>query len=557
MKRITVALCLAAALVFPGCVKVDESLGSSLIDKSLLFNTYTIEFPLTEITMQPAEDLSGYSDSRITIGAIRDEEFGLTTRSAAFPLIPALDTLDFGKDPQALSFALYFSADTTSCAQESELRTMQNIYITALTEPLGNDVQNRKTTREIKHGTQLLTNGLPVYNGDGPLQFSFTPEYAQQYIDVIRAMAPDGILVNRSWDSNTITQRYNDYLDALPGIYIETEVPEGNGGRINMFQLSCLSVENNYYYRNSNVGLLKVNSEWNGVRKDSLFMFIPGEAEFVQETNYLSNNQKFAQYSFNRTSHSTAAGAPTNKLLVEGGGGLKPVVSARELREKTRAQIAQLGKDPNKAIVVKATIKLPYGMPASYKEMAYFPSILSPTIRTTVTETSTGKEFYNFAGLTDASVSTENQGTLDRSNMLYCPDITYHMQQLLGRTDLDTTTDADIWFLAIRTVKTANANGSTYDDEYYQQLLYASYYNSLYGGGYGYGGYGYGGYGYNSYSNYYNYMMMAQMMASSSQQTYSYTSELDKDSYYKAVLYGPTSPEAQPSFCVTFAVSQE
>ena len=554
MKR-TLALCLAAALVIPGCVAVDDSLGSSLVDKSLLFDTYTIEFPLTEITMQPSEDLSGYSESHLTIGAIRDDDFGLTTRSAAFPLIPALDTLDLGKDPEAVGMMIYFAADTISCAQEGQERIMQNIYVTELTEPLINDVQNRKTTRDIKHGSRLITDGLPVYNGSGPLQFSFTKAYAQKYVDAIKTLAPDGVIVNRQWESDVLVQRFKDYVAAVPGIYIETEKPEGNGGRINLFDFSCLSVASSYYYRNNNVALLKVNSEWDGARKDSLFMFIPGEAEFVNESDYLTNNTKFYQYSFNRTTHSTTAGKPTTQLMVEGGGGLKPVIKASELRAKTREEITKMGKNPDKAIVVRATVLLPYEMPEDYKQMNYFPPVLSPTIRASVTDSDTKKEYFAFAGLTDASVSTENQGDIDRSNLMYCPDITYHMQELLFRDDLDKATDADIWLLTIHTELVEDANGSTYDDSYYQSLLYASYYNSLYGGGYGYGGYG--SYGYNSYSNYYNYMMLAQMMASANQTSYSYNTELDKDRYYKATLNGPTAGGKTPSFRVTFAVSKE
>ena len=106
-------------------------------------------------------------------------------------------------------------------------------------------------------------------------------------------------------------------------------------------------------------------------------------------------------------------------------------------------------------------------------------------------------------------------------------------------------------------MKEANASGSLYDNEYYQNLLYASYYNSLYGGGYGGYGYGYGSYGYgSSYSNYYNYMMLAQMMASSTQQTYSYSTELDKDSYYRAILSGYQDARP-PLFRVTFCIPQD
>ena len=207
---------------------------------------------------------------------------------------------------------------------------------------------------------------------------------------------------------------------------------------------------------------------------------------------------------------------------------------------------------------MKATIILPFELPADYEELKYYPSVLSPTIETTYTSDD-GKEHLTFAGLTDASVSSENQGDIDRSNLEYKPDITYHLQELLNRTDLDTATDADIWLLTIHTQKVANANGSLYDNEYYQNLLYASYYNSLYGGYGGYGGYssyGYGGYGNYGYSNYYNYMMLAQMMSSSSQQTYSYTTELDKDRFYRGILCGKEDQRA-PLFRITFAIPEE
>ena len=59
MKNHFLVLCLAAALVLPGCVKVDNSLGKGLVDKSLLFDTYTQEFPLEEIQLKASETLSG------------------------------------------------------------------------------------------------------------------------------------------------------------------------------------------------------------------------------------------------------------------------------------------------------------------------------------------------------------------------------------------------------------------------------------------------------------------------------------------------------------------
>ena len=50
--------------------------------------------------------------------------------------------------------------------------------------------------------------------------------------------------------------------------------------------------------------------------------------------------------------------------------------------------------------------------------------------------------------------------------------------------------------------------------------------------------------------------MLAQMMAASSQQTYSTTTELDINRYYQAILCGPQS-ERKPIFRVTFAIPKD
>ncbi len=558
MKVRSLIPCAAAAVLLgAACTDSDKSLGQELVDYSRLFNTYTVEFNLEEIQLKSSSDLSGFSDSRITIGAIQDEVFGLTTRESAFTLIPALDTLDLGTNPAAISFSLYFEADTISCADDSQAHILQNLYVTELTEPLS--LKDRNTTRYIPHSDALITDGLPVINGSNALAFFFTDAFAQKYVDVISSMGP----VLRDRKNEDGVNKYDEYVKKLPGIHIRTDIPEGNGGRINLFKLSALSVSNNQFYRNNNLGLLTVNSTWNGETKDSTFVFLAGEPEFLDEKESVDSGQRFYQYAFNRTTHTTQEQAAADMVLVEGGGGLKPVILARELKEKTEKAILSKGGNPDKAIVVKGSIILPFEMPENYQEMKYFPSVLSPTVRT-LFQDSEGVESISFAGLTDASVSSEDQGDIDRSNMVYSPDITYHLQEVLHRTDLDTASDADIWLLTIHTEKVAEA--SAVDNSYYQQMMYAMYYNSLYGGGYGgYGGYGYGGYGgygsygyggYGGYSNYYNYMMMAQMLAAQNQQKYSYNTELDKDRYYRGILCGPQS-KTPPKFRVTFALPKE
>ena len=527
------ALLLALPLVaLTACVENSPEIGKDLIDKTLLFDTYTVEFPIEEIRLRRANDLSGFSDTRLAIGAIRDETFGLTTRSTAFGLVPALDTLDLGTDPKFVKFSVRFAADTISTATPGQERIFQNFYVYSLLDTLSS--KESGTNQDIPHGTEIVSRGVPVYDGKDDLTFELNAAFGQRYINALKKYGP--ILVNRDEDSKV--NKYSDFMKEVPGIYIESDIPEGIGGRINLFDLSILSVSQNYYYKNSNYATLTVNASYDGVRKDTSFIFIPGEPAFYDEKAYLDNNQKFYQYAFNRTTHEASEMDATDRIYIEGGGGLKPVIPAAQLRERVVAAISERGGDPAKTVINKASIILPYEMPEDQDLMNYFPSMISPTIRSTSKDGT-----VSYGGLADASASSENQGDLDRANLVYAPDITYHMQQILSRTDLDTKDDADIWFLTVHSETVANANGNAEQEAYYQQMMMAMYYNNLYGGGYGYGGYssyGYSGYGgYGGYSNYYNMYMIASLLNSMNQTTYSSTLELDKDRYYRAILNGP------------------
>ena len=541
------ALLLAALpLALSACIKTSTEIGKDLIDQTLLYDTYTVEFPIEDIHLRRADDLSGFSDTRLAIGAIRDETFGLTTRSSAFSLVPALDTLDLGTNPQFVSFKIHFEADTVSTASPGQERIIQNLFVYSLLDSLS--TKEAGTNKDIPHGTEIITRGIPVYDGKDSLSFEFTNAFGQRYIDALKRLGP--VLVDRSEGSTT--NKYSEYIQEVPGVYIDSDIPEGIGGRINLFNLSILSVSSNYYYRNDNVATLTVRSTYNGVQKDTSFLFIPGEPAFYNEAEYLENNQKFYQYAFNRTTHEAPEGEAVEDIRIEGGGGLKPVIPLAPLREKVVAAIVQRGGDPAKTVINKASIILPFEMPEDETLVDLFPKMISPTIRKTYDDGS-----VSYAGLTDASASSENQGDLDRANLAYAPDITYHMQQVLQRTDLDTKDDADVWFLTVHSETVANATGNAQQEAEYQQMMYAMYYNNLYGGGYGgYGGYGYGGYGYGygsygygGYSNYYNMMMMASMLSSMNQTTYSTTQELDKDRYYRAILNGPAATATNPDSC--------
>ena len=224
-KALLLALPLAA---LTACVKNSPEIGKDLIDKTLLFDTYTVEFPIEEIRLRRANDLSGFSDTRLAIGAIRDETFGLTTRSTAFGLVPANDTLDLGTDPKFVRFSVHFAADTISTATPGQERIFQNFYVYSLLDTLSS--KESGTNRDIPH--EIVSRGIPVYDGKDDLTFELNAAFGQRYIDALKKFGP--VLASRDED-NKIT-KYSDFMKEVPGIYIDTDLPEGIGGRINLFE---------------------------------------------------------------------------------------------------------------------------------------------------------------------------------------------------------------------------------------------------------------------------------------------------------------------------------
>lgn len=545
---------LAAIVGLHSCIAVNEELGQSYLATNQQYDIYTTSFPIEDIRMEQPDSLSAYSLYKFTIGAIRDEEFGLTTRDAAFTLVPINDTLDFGKagTQQFKSFHFAALSDSISCATPDQQYILQNINV----YELENAIDYTEACPEVKHSSKRITDGIPIYSGRDSLSFNFSKEFGEKYMSVTQA------------ELDTLPE----YVKRFPGIYITTDTPTGNSGRINMFKVP-LDVSYNSSYGsliNGSYAELKFSAEYEGRgRVDTSFIYYIGPVTKyslggVTSTSVSEYPQLAYNISTNESSH--LAGKATDVIYFEGGRtGLKPVIKANSLREKILAEISQHTDDPSKVIVNKATITLPFDFPDDYKMMYLFPEILSPTCRI-ATDTS-----ITYAAVTDASIDSEDQGDVNRSLCNYAPDITHHAQEMLILTDMKKIDNYDIWMLAIANETVSNTSSSTSSElsSYEQQLAMMQYYNSMYGYdgygyggyGYGYGGYGYGGYGSSYYSNnYYNMMYLSSMYSSMSNSTSSSTKSeqmMDYHRFYKGILHGPTSEGKVPTFSITYAVPKE
>ena len=562
----------AALLCCLSCVDINTELGANLvpIDQTYTIHPVRANLPEGSISMKLTDSLSGYSQTRITIGAVRDERFGLTRRTSAITIVPVKDTLDFGNAAAAKVLGFHFAAalDSVSVASFDQAPIIQQVRVHSLASAVDPSKDYDCLGSSVKvDNSKSIVKGTPTINGSDSLSFDFTEEYARRFL----ALTQDDL------------SSFEKYTAKIPGIYIGTDDPAGNGGRINIFDLQVGYSSSDRYVKGNYARLhLLCDYDRDGKpEKDTTFNFIYGFPDFMNVDSLFTNVSRgeFPEYALNLTEHETRsmAGKAGSIVSIEGGGGLKPVISALSLKHMAEDLIRAEGGDPSLAVVNKATLIFPFPFPDDYREMFKFPQVLTPVCRLRQ-----AGDVVSFAALTDASSSAENQGEINRSTLVYEPDITYHLQELLkideklepGRTYTAAEQarhlklvrgEYDIW-LIITAHETIVTESSTQElNDYYQMLAYQNYYNSMYGGyggyggyGYGYGGYGYGGYGgygYNSYSNYYNMMMLASMYNQSSSST-STQDMLDKDRYYCGTLYGPEYEDAtlRPRLELTFSI---
>ena len=543
------------------CVYINEELGQNLIPTDQKWDVFTPEAAVLEdIQLLVADSLSAYSSSRFTFGSINDPVFGTSVKTSSFTLVPLQDTLDFGKNTKIRQFHFAAVIDTTSTYFKEQERILQNVYVSELKAPLDTfalytgTFMDPKNRAKYLNTDRLITCGIPIYDGGDSLSFDFSLDFAEDLVKRLDKVALDSMAT---------------YTALFPGIYLETDTPVGEGGRINMFTLNLETLDG---YVTGNYAELKFTADYDDEKNvDSSFVFFFGPGDIMRS----DESTLPTQFAFNASSHQSIENkfaeewsqGSKEKLYIEGGSGVKPVITAREIRNIVTDMLAAEGiTNFNEVVINKASIILPYEEPADYREIDKYPTILSPTVKLRSEEGG----YITYAGLTDSSVASEDQGDINRSRCLYSPDISHHVQMIINLNENDADFEKNIesyniWLLIMHdeVVKESQSTSTDYSD-YYNSLLYNSYYNNMmYGGygGYGYGGYGYGygGYGYDSYgygyNNYYNYMMMASY--SSSYSTSETTSRsLDKDRFYNAVLNGPnfgTELEQKPRLKITFS----
>ena len=426
------------------CVEIDETLGENFIPTDQIWDVYPCESQtLTQITMRNSDKLSGYSTSRFTFGAVKDENF-VTRKMTSFTLVPLDKNVDFGKSvngyPKVTQFHLSAVRDTLSMVFDNQERILQNVYVQSLKAPLDSNILYTDT--QLQTNETIISLGIPVYDGGDSLSFDFSIEYANSVIKGIQDFQSEE------------TDSLNHYLKHVPGIVLSTDLQVEVGGRINMFNLP-IKVESGYVTGNFAELKIKGMYDYSEEPVDTSFIFYFGPSDFLKDddTSYPQ------QYAFN-TNESEIIGKSYEDFIsswngeniyIEGGSGLKPVIKAMEIKsivsrllKETKATEGHENIDTNTVVINKATIILPFNVGTDYEVLDKYPMILSPTVRLVSESDEDGETLYTYAGLTDSSIESENQGDINRSLFMYCPDVSHHVQEIANLKQEEGESDADL-----------------------------------------------------------------------------------------------------------------
>ena len=498
-KFISIAAAIGAILFgTASCIDIDPTLGDNFIPTDHIWEVYPCDdVVLEDITMQRSDSLAGYSTSRFVFGSVKGGEF-VSNNSTTVSLVPFAKTIDFGENTEVLQFHFTALRDTVSTIYSYQNRMLQNYYVHPLKKPTDSTIlytgtfYNQEVLNDFVDMDRIITEGIPVYDGGDSLSFNFSKEYALEVIEGIKR-----------WQSLDEEKRdsISYYLKEVPGIYLRTNEQTEDGGRINMFNLPA-AVANGYL--EANYAELKIRAKYDDRQVDTLFTFFFGPATLVDD----ESSSLPSQYALNASVNLAKEGfieewnaGTKDKIHIEGGSGYKPVVKATEVKRIVDALIAEHASDNidlTNVVINKATIILPYNVGTDYETLDKYPHYLSPTVRLV----SDNGKYVTYAGLTDSSIESENQGNINRSLSMYSPDVSHHIQEIaklrqgVGEDVDPNESDAefqkrlakyDIWFLILHEEIIEESSSSSAYDDYYNNLMYNSYYNNMMYDPYGYG----------------------------------------------------------------------
>jgi len=436
MKKTGVSFGLAALLAMSclvSCITKDYTLGSALVpsNQDISIHTATIALP---VGLKMADSLQTSVSQKATVGTIRTNDYGLYRSDAAMAVTAAYDSIVWGKNPVATSVRLSLTLDSAMVVNPTQRSIPQNLYVHRLKVVLDSTKIYNNCLTDDDYETEVLSRGGLVYTGNDIYTVELDTKLGEELFKIPMATLDSAEL----------------FMKAFKGLYLRCDEPmEGmEGGRLNTFDLSTSTLTLYYDYDDDE-----------GNRRSKTESFMLGEYYSV---NICSSGAREKEQSL-----------ATDALYMEGTCGIKPFISARELRgvlENYFALESQSEPDLSRVLIAKAILVFPFEYTGDYKQFDYYASILFPCKKMKAT----AKSRMHYKPLSEIEDEDLESGDIDRSNLCYTANISIYLQSLLRRSASQLTSEDDLWIMP--TVAVYNSYSSTtyyYPDyfDYSQSLL--------------------------------------------------------------------------------------
>lgn len=425
MKKTGVSFGLAALLAMSclvSCITKDYTLGSGLVPpvQDISIRTATFDLP---VGLKMADSLQTSINQKGTVGAIRSDRYGLFRSDAAMAVTAAYDSISWGKNPSATSVKLILTRDTTLVVDPKERYIPQNLYVHRLKVELDSTTIFNNSLTENDYDHEVLSLGGLVYTGDDTYSVELDKKLGEELLKIPMATLDSAEL----------------FMKAFKGLYIRCDEPleDCEGGRLTTFDLSASYINFTYQY-----------DDENGNRRTKSENFLVGEYYAVNIC----------------TAGSRPLEEPlaSDALYMEGNCGIKPHISANELRGVMERFAAENQLDLERVLIAKAVLKFPFEYTGDYKQFDYYASNLYPCKRA---KTTSGYQIYT--PLSEIEEEDLESGYIDRSNLCYTVNVSMYLQNLISRKASEITTNDDLWIMPTIVLYNSTTGATFYYADYY------------------------------------------------------------------------------------------
>ncbi len=110
------------------CVNIDNELGVNLvaIDQYLEVKTVDIDLP---VELAVCDSLQTGSPEKLMFGSVNHGKFGTFDASMALAITPAIDSIDWGKDPEFQEMTLLLPLSVAFYTSDDQRYIPQNIHV--------------------------------------------------------------------------------------------------------------------------------------------------------------------------------------------------------------------------------------------------------------------------------------------------------------------------------------------------------------------------------------------------------------------------------------------